>query len=351
MTAKQKFKTMFGGRKNAVTSLLTFIAGEHAERLAQHWPAPHESFFALPAARRHAAAILFANLAEGEPLQDARKRAMVEFDRDADIARVIMGDKAAGFMKLLGKLGETLWTVDDYRALLKLFGEPNAGRALRHMQIVKPDQFAPMLKLRAILREPNILAFVGGDVAAEDLNRAFGLILRMRGERAGPRVAERWNTARSRERLFEMAMEDLAPEVFRPPLPAPELPAPFERMTTRKALTALAHEFQNCLRDYIDDVARGRMAVYAWRGDQPAALALIWDAAGWRLAEAEAPENDELSEDVLRALVAPLQACGVRTGQALGAVVNRLDQHRRGDVVVGLGDSFCEQLALGDLWT
>jgi len=46
------------------TPLLAFIAGGFADAVAQLWPAPHAEFFALPAARRHAAAIMLAGHAE-----------------------------------------------------------------------------------------------------------------------------------------------------------------------------------------------------------------------------------------------------------------------------------------------
>lgn len=350
MTTKRKLKAMFGGRNDVVTPLMGFLAGEHAARLAEQWPAPHEGFFALPTARRHAAAILFADLAAEGPTPNARKQALVEFERDAEVARAVMGDRAAGFMRMLGKLGETLWTTANYRGLIELYADPNASRALRHMPVIAPEQFEPMLALPPMLREPNILAHIGGKQAAKDLALAFDLALRMRGPRVAPRLAERWDAARSRERLFEMAAEDLAPDVFRPPLPAPDLPPPYGRITTRKALFSLAQEFQNCLRDFVDDVARGRMAVYAWRGPQPAAVALTWDAAGWRLAEAEAPANTELDEPTLRALIAPLAERDIRTGLPLSILGGRLDQHRRGETPYDQGDGFVDQLMLGELW-
>ena len=58
MTAKQKLKGMFAGRTDVISPLMAFIADNHAARLAKLWPAPHEGFFCLPTARRHAAAIL-----------------------------------------------------------------------------------------------------------------------------------------------------------------------------------------------------------------------------------------------------------------------------------------------------
>ena len=46
------------GRAGIQTPLLGFLAGPHADLIAQAWPAPHSGFFTLPTARRHAAAIL-----------------------------------------------------------------------------------------------------------------------------------------------------------------------------------------------------------------------------------------------------------------------------------------------------
>ena len=330
--------------------LLSFLAKDHADAVAELWPAPHEGFLTLPTQRRHAAALLLAGLG-AETIKDKKRlRARIERDRDGDIAALLMGDRAPGLMKLLAKLGEQLWAVDDYQSLLTLFSEPNANRVLRHLPRVLPSSFAPINALPSQLREANILAHVGGLQAARDLATAFRLALRMRGDRAATRIISRWNTARNRERLFAMAIDDLCPDVFRPPMPAPDLPAPFERIKTRKALQDLALEFRNCLRDYTDDVARGRMAVFAWRGSEPAALALIWDAAGWRLAEAEAPDNQELSESTLREIVSPITECGVRTGLSMSAISNRLEAHKRGDTCQARDESFMESLALGDLW-
>ena len=50
-------------RAQPVSPLLAFLAGVHAPAIAHLWPAPHEGFLALPAARRHAAAILAARCA------------------------------------------------------------------------------------------------------------------------------------------------------------------------------------------------------------------------------------------------------------------------------------------------
>jgi hypothetical protein len=123
-------------------------------------------------------------------------------------------------------------------------------------------------------------------------------------------------------------------------------------VTSRKQLEQLALEFRNCLADHAARIAEGRMAVYVWRGEPAAAIALNWDAAGWRLAEAKAADNIDLDEAQLRELVRVLEARGVRTGPSLQNLSSRLDDYASGTTYVApLGPGFIDQLALGDLWT
>jgi hypothetical protein len=123
-------------------------------------------------------------------------------------------------------------------------------------------------------------------------------------------------------------------------------------VTSRKQLEALALEFRNCLADHAGRIAEGRMAVYVWRVEPAAAIALNWDAAGWRLSEAKAADNADLAEFQLRELVKRLEAVGVRTGPSIQALGNRLDDHANGTTYTRMpGPGFVEQLALGDLWT
>lgn len=75
-----------------VTPLLAFLAGGHAGAIARIWPAPHEDFLALPAARRHAAAIL-AGRAEYPPAQVQWLAARA---RDGDLAAELFGGEAPG---------------------------------------------------------------------------------------------------------------------------------------------------------------------------------------------------------------------------------------------------------------
>ncbi len=352
MTVKLMGSRLVIGPGNAqVTPLMAFLAGQFAEQMARIWPAPHEGFFMLPAARRHAAGVIVSGAAVQGDHEPGRLRNRLLHARDSEIAREIAGDKASGLLRLLGKMGEQLWSPGDYRQLIDLFRDEQANLALRHMQAVTPQSFAPIQILPSVLRQAKILMHVHNTQAAQDLALAFQLSVRLKGQAQMSRIAARWARAETRERLFDMARTDLCPDAFTANIPVPVLPAPFVAVRARRALEAVALEFENCLRSFREDIARGRLAVFAWRGETPATLALSRDLDGWRLAEAEAAKNEELDEAVLRQIVPALHAVGVRTGPSFNVVSNRLDCHSRGETVHANGDTFIDRLELGDLWS
>ena len=338
-------------RARHATPLLAFIAGGFADAVAQVWPAPHSEFFALPAARRHAAAIALAGHARRE-IPGGELRRLVEYQRDAVVAEAIAGDMAQGLMRALSRAGEPLWEPRDYMVFLHLLAEPMAGEVLRHLDVVRPIAFAPIAELPPALRMATIVRALPSRAAAADLSRAFQLAVRMRQPDAAGRIARRWGAGGDTRALFGRAQEDLTPDAFRTADAAPALAAPFVRVTSRKQLEAVALEFRNCLADHAIRLADGRMAVYVWRGETPAAIALNWDAAGWRLAEAKAPDNVDLEDALLRHLVRCLETAGVRTGPSIQSLNSRLDDWANSTTYCHpIGDSFIEQLTLGDLWS
>lgn len=337
-------------RAHTATPLLAFIAGEFAEAIARVWPAPHADFFALPAARRHAVAMLVSG--RQRDMAPSELRRLVEFQRDPLVAEAIAGANATGLMRALSKAGEQLWRVADYETFAQLLAEPMANEVLRHLDEVRPATFAPLAALPPALRMAPIVRAVPTDRAAADLARAFRIAVSMRNADAGPRLARRWGSGGETAALFRRAIEDLTPDAFRPADSAPALREPFVRVTTRKQLEATALEFRNCLADHAQRIAEGRMAVYVWPGHVPAAVALNWDVAGWRLAEAKAADNVDLEEGRLRELARYLETFGVRTGPSVQALVSRLDDWANGTTYCHQpGPTFIEQLVLGDLWT
>jgi hypothetical protein len=218
---------------------------------------------------------------------------------------------------------------------------------------VRPIAFRPIAALPPALRVAPIVRVLLDEHPATDLARAFELAVRMRQPDAAPGIARRWGAGGDVNALFRRAQQDLTPDAFRPAGPAPALPQPFVRVTSRKMLEQVALEFRNCLAEHALRIAEGRMAVYVWRVEPAAAaIAINWDAAGWRLAEAKATDNVDLDEAQLRELVRILAAFSVRTGPSVVSLNSRLDDHAMGtNYSTPLGASFIEQLALGDLWS
>ena len=339
------------GRAGAPTPLLRFIAGGHADLIAAGWPAPHAGFFALPTARRHAAAIL---LSRGNGPDEAVYAA--ERARDPDVARLLMGGEApGGLMKALGRLGEPLWENADYDLLLDLFAKDETALVLRHTDDIRAPRLRMIGILPAILRVQGILMHVPENVAAtEDLAEAFRLAVRIHGAKAETGIARRWERAGTPQRLFDMAAEDLQPVAFGALLPPPVLPPAFFRVDDRKTLVKVALEFRNCLRDFTADLANGRMAVYVLRdGAERAAIALRQDPAGWRLAEALGPHNEDLRDETLRFIIDAVERAGGRTGESTWAVANGLHDHvcrNCGPPHVPRRETWRDRLALGTLW-
>lgn len=335
-----------------VTPLLNFLAGRHAPALARIWPSPHTDFLALPAGRRHAAAILVGRGA----CSAARLRWMVDRARDGELGAELFGrDPPGGLMKALGRMGEVLWTYADYVRFLDLFGEESACILIRHTKVLRAETLSLVAVLPPALRQASIVTHLGeDDRAAADLVAAWGIALRLRGAGAAPALAQRLGRATTAGALFGMARDMVQPLTFGAAVLPPDLPAPFQPVRQLEALNAAALEFRNCLRDFVGDLAAGRMAVYVWRGDGgPAAIALRQDPAGWRLAEARGRDNAELEDGVLMAITAAVQSAGVRTGESWGWLHRRLED-RASEAPAGSdpvpADGWRARLGLGNIW-
>jgi hypothetical protein len=338
-------------RARTASPLLAYLAGDFADAIARIWPAPHGDFFALPAARRHAVAMALAGHIR-RPTSDAELRRLVEYQRDAAVAEAFTRIPPTGLMRALAKAGEQLWRREEYDTFVALMAEPMANEVLRHLDDVRPAAFGPIALLPETLRMASVVRVLPSSAAAHDLARAFRLAACMREPGASARIARRWGAGGDIRAVFSRAVEDLTPDVFRPAGPAPVLGASFVAITGRKQLEAVALEFRNCLAEHGARVAEGRLAVYVWRAEPLAAIALSRDAAGWRLAEAKAADNVDLEEGFLRQLAARLDLAGVRTGPSVQTVSCRLGDWADGNAYPReYRASFIDDLALGDLWS
>ncbi|MFN7056347.1 hypothetical protein [Hyphomonas sp.] len=335
-----------------VTSLLAFLAGDHAAAIARIWPSPHEDFLALPAPRRHAAAML---LARGD-IPSSEVAALAMRARRAEIAEAVFGGEApAGLMRAVSRMGEVLWRAEDYARFLRLFAEEEACLLIRHTKVLDPAALARIEALPPPLRQPAILGCLGADEAAmADIVAAWAMALRIRGAAAAPAIAQRFGRAASAAALFEMARQEMQPQAFCAECPSPDLLAPFEAVRSLDALSMIAHEFRNCLREFVADIASGRMAVHVWRGEGgPAAVALRRDPGGWRLAEARGVGNADLADAPLRAIIKAVEGAGVRTGESWNWLYRRIEDRACEAAPLPLPDEVSDwrrALFLGNYW-
>ncbi len=336
------------------TPLLRFLADHHADRLSALWPAPHSDFFILPTARRHAAAILSSSLGQRHALSADGLIRLIERQKDRVLADLIVGpENAAGFMKALAKLGETLWQEVEYKVFLHLFCQDETNVHLRHLDEIRPHSLKTISFLPAGLRSTRVLNFVRGQAVAEQVRLAYSLVGRLQGAAAQAHAVDRWSRAATREGFFSAVADELTVEHPVRWSPPPALPGVFEPIESQSALRTAALEFRNCLRDFSDCFGAGRIVFYIWRGTPNAAVALTWNIDGWRLAEAEAADNVTLAEGPLREIVKALEANGVRTGPSIIAVRNRLRRYGT-EPVTTIADEepegFIDACDLGDLW-
>jgi hypothetical protein len=325
------------------TALLQHLAGTLAPEIARLWPAPHTGFFALPTARRHACAMLIGQRLSG----DMRLEDWIARARDAELARLIAPRAGKRLMRKLARMGEALWAPEAYAAFRDLLDQDAARKLLGHLQGITPATTAVIAALPEPLRVPGVVRQLERAAQARLLARGFDLATRHLG--VGQReLVQRLARAGDPVRLGRMLTDALQPHRFGRPGPPPDLPAPFVAIRDRTALERTARAFENCLRDYLDRIARGLMAIYTWEGRPRAVLALSWDPAGWRLAEVETRGNEGIEDAPLRLIVDAVLDAGVRTGPSLEAVaaraVNLASLHDGGAA------GWREALELGDLW-
>jgi hypothetical protein len=332
----------------APTPLLAFLAGEHAEALARVWPAPHVEFFALTGARRHLAAIALMHVA---PDSHARVRRLIEGAHLREVAGAALADPPRGLARALSRLGERLWAQHEYLTLIDHLRDVESAQILRHAEAIDVPLLAKLAALPPALRKARIVALTPGVDGAMALAEAFAL-----ARRINPRTPERdlvmaWGRAADTRRLFEAALEALKPLRFGEAVPAPAMGRPYRAIRSRDTLQAEALRFSNCIASYHWEIGAEQMAVYVREGDTPVMIAIKRDVGGWRLAEALAAGNMPLDEPLLRLVAAEFAAAGVRIGQPMRTIEDRLETLAEAIAPAAAPTlSLAAQMGLGQLW-
>jgi hypothetical protein len=328
--------------------LLTHLAGPHAERIARVWPAPHLEFLALPASRRHIAAIALWRV---RPDEAATVRGLIDRAPLRDVLAYAVRNAPRGLPRALSRLGEALWPHHAYDRLLSLLGEPAANLVLRHVDAITPSLLERLDVLPEALRTARIAANIETVEAARALAEAFAAARWINPKRQERDLVAAWGRASGPEALLRAGLEVLKPDRFGGMTNAPEMAKPYRRIASRALLEETALRFRNCAAGYVWETGADEMALYIWEADVPALIALKRDIGGWRLAEALGIDNSVLTDDALAILVADFTRAGVRAGPPVRSIEDRLEALADN---VGVSQpppqSYRAQLGLGQLW-
>jgi hypothetical protein len=291
--------------------LLSFIAGEFAERIAGRWSAPHAVFLTAPSARRHLVCLALA-LGDGLVQPDLDQLLHAPLRR---AIRLALGRSLAGLARALGRLGETAWPAEDYRRLVDRLADPYAGKILRHAGQVTPE------RVRALCRLPAPLLKVGlgrlelsPDQAAVIAEACEALANHHADPQLWGSAPLRWSGAATPEALIGMIRGELEPR----PAPSPLLAsARLVPLTTREAIRDAALRYRNCLRRQIHNAVGGWSAYYEWSGEPGAIVEIYRDPLfGWRFDQARLAGNEAVPEPLRSEIIAELRQMGVYVGRA-----------------------------------
>lgn len=289
--------------------LLTHLAGAFAPRVAGLWRAPHAAFLTAPAERRHLVCLSLA-MADQTPLP-APANGLFDLPLKQAI-RTFITPAPDGLARALAHIGETAWSAEDYRLLLRLLSFGVSMKLLRHAEVIELKDVRSLARLPDLLLAKGFGRFGLSADQAGVICEAFDRTIAFHGCDAADRAAERWARADNLPALFRMIQLDLLPEVVEPPFPGTKWLKP---LRTKAEMADAAERYGNCLRTRIRHAALGCGAYYEWVG-QPGAILEIWrdHLYGWRLDEAKGPKNAPVPKGLRDAITSELRQMGVHVG-------------------------------------
>ena len=302
------------------SSLLTYLAGEFAPRVAGLWVAPHTAFLAAPVERRHLICLAFAK-GGAQPLPVTADLLLGASLKAA--IRAAIPDAPEGLARALGRMGERAWTSADYLMLCDLLACDASAKSVRHAAALTPEQVRALGSLPEPLRKARVGAFGLSAAQTSLLAETYALIATHQGEAAAQQAALRWGSAGTAKRLFEMVQVDVLPEL--PPHPFDKGTPRLRPLRTKAAVIGAAERYRNCMRDQLGRAAAGENAYFEWI-DQPGAIVQVWrdPIYDWSLCEAKLARNAAVPAPQRAAIIAELKALGVHLGRSHWNVHNAL---------------------------
>lgn len=319
------------------TPLLTLVAGEFAPQVARLCAPPHADFLTASAARRH---LVYLALAFGREEVCAT---VLHARMGRALRHALDGPPPAGLARALTRMGETAWSVADYRSLIELLGRPDAAKVLWHLDQVTPEMIGGMARLPKPISGALQLAGALGPGGAEVVQEAYDAIRFRAGVEAADQAARRWARASTVDGLFEAVRDELYPEPAAPPHPGTPLLRP---LATKAAFRDAARRYSNCLAAQLPYAGSGWSAYYEWLGEPGAVIEITRDhMVGWRLEQARLAGNAPVPLELQSALARELGRMRVFVGRSGWELDRAVTSQGRGDVEIR---PLCE--ALGEVF-
>jgi len=315
---------MVGQHANQAFAALQEIAGRYAGRVARLWPAPHDAYRGLPAARRHLAHVLMPRIGRA-PGRDPRAFARdVAALRTRELLARWAPDAPDGLENALAKLGEVAWRPGEYRRLVALLCQGGPGVAtLRHAAAIDAAMVETLELLPAPLRGPATARWVRDAWEARLVREAMGLAERLGARERARALVERLGRAKTRRRFFEMLLDELRPAALPTPVVETDELRP---LRTVGEVQDAGRRFRNCLAGCVHRAVFGPCAYVEWRGAEPAVMELEHEgAAGWRLVTVLGCANRPVSAHTERLVHEALARQGVHAGWGAAFVLGEID--------------------------
>jgi hypothetical protein len=271
--------------------VVRLVAGPFHDSIVGIWSGARIGDYLLASAARrhvwHAWLAARGDLARSSP--DEVRRHLVSASARALLGEA-HGDVPPGLIRAPGRLGPRAQPRRTYSELAAVLADGGPGAKLvRHAESLDARTLSVLAALPAALR----LKTIAARCKIDEARYIAWLISRAPiGERELMSLMRKVSSPH--RRMVNVIEEHLASGAI--PEPPFATMAPLSPITSLTMLHATSRRFQNCLREYSDEVLGGSRCFYLWEGDEPAVLTITRiGSLGWRAGELAGLKNAPVS--------------------------------------------------------
>ncbi|MCP5197921.1 MAG: hypothetical protein H6974_14220 [Gammaproteobacteria bacterium] len=233
--------------------------------------------------------------------------------KPAVFIKQLQGHCPAGLITALKKLPKRHLHWGNYQRLLTLFNEPNAAKTLQHATSIRPTDLEILEALDLKLRNLGLLKQLRKREEVKELNTYIhGLSKTCRGLTLSDIQKKIIHHLPKSDDIQEAVWRVLAEHAHFPEAPwnGDECLIP---ITDARMLISVSREFQNCLRNYLDETLRRECVFYVYRAsNKKVVIRLTWDLLlGWVIDEMLGYRNVKPSRQTESDIVARFASAGI----------------------------------------